>query len=106
MSYTLHHFVGGQKLYASQLNEMDEEIKRQSDLSDDLDSAVQDAEAWAVGQRGGNNVPSSDPAYHNNSSFYAGQAASSATQAAGSATTASSAATAAQAAQTAAETAA
>lgn len=34
MSYAVHHFVGGEKLYATQLNEMDEEIKRQSDISD------------------------------------------------------------------------
>lgn len=29
MSYTVHHFVGGERLYAQQLNEMDDEIKRQ-----------------------------------------------------------------------------
>jgi len=28
------------------------------------------AEAWAVGQRGGTNVPTTDPTYHNNSKYY------------------------------------
>lgn len=31
----------------------------------------EDAEAWAVGQRGGVDVPSTDPTYHNNSKYYA-----------------------------------
>lgn len=39
-----------------------------------------DAEAWAVGQRGGTDVESSDPAYHNNSKFYADEAAHSVAQ--------------------------
>ena len=32
------------------------------------------AEAWAVGQRGGTDVPSTDPTYENNSKYYAEQA--------------------------------
>ena len=32
------------------------------------------AEAWAVGKRGGVDVPSTDPTYHNNSKYYAQQA--------------------------------
>lgn len=39
------------------------------------DSAT-DAEAWAVGQRGGADVPSTDETYENNAKFYAEQAAS------------------------------
>lgn len=35
---------------------------------------VKNAEAWAVGQRGGVDVPSTDPTYHNNAKYYAGQA--------------------------------
>lgn len=38
----------------------------------------QNSEAWAKGTRGGTPVGSDDPAYHNNSSYYAGQADSSA----------------------------
>ena len=33
-----------------------------------------DAEAWAVGERGGQAVPSTDPTYENNSRYYAGLA--------------------------------
>jgi len=57
------------------------------------------AEAWAVGQRGGVDVPETDPTWHNNSKHYAQQAA-------GSATAAGNAQTAAEAAQSAAEAAA
>ena len=32
------------------------------------------AEAWAVGQRDGADVPSTNPTYHNNAKYYAGQA--------------------------------
>lgn len=35
---------------------------------------VKNAEAWAVGQRGGVDVPSTDETYHNNAKYYAGQA--------------------------------
>lgn len=43
--------------------------------------SAEDAEAYAVGTRGGVDVSSDDPAYHNNSKYYAGQASSSATSA-------------------------
>ena len=35
---------------------------------------AQDSEAWAVGQKNGQDVPSTDPRYHNNSKYYAEQA--------------------------------
>ena len=35
---------------------------------------VEEAEAWAVGERGGVPVSSDDPTYHNNSEYWAGQA--------------------------------
>lgn len=38
------------------------------------EDAAEDAEAWAVGKRGGSDVPSSDPAYQNNAKYYAGDA--------------------------------
>jgi len=31
----------------------------------------QESEAWAIGKRDGTDVPSTDPAYHNNSKYYA-----------------------------------
>lgn len=40
----------------------------------DAADEVENAEAWAVGQRGGVDVPSTDETYHNNSKYYAGQA--------------------------------
>ena len=45
-------------------------------------SSASDAEAYAVGKRGGVNVTSGDPAYENNSKYYAGEADDSATAAA------------------------
>lgn len=56
-------------------------------------SSALDSEAWAVGQKAGVDVPATDARYHNNSKFYAQQAAESATSAAGSATSASGSAT-------------
>ena len=38
------------------------------------DTSSKDAEAWAVGKRGGVDVPSTDPAYHNNSKYWSEQA--------------------------------
>ena len=51
-------------------------------------SSESDAKAYAIGKRGDSNVGSSDPAYHNNSKYYAGEASSSASSASGSATSA------------------
>ena len=42
------------------------------------EEVLQEAEAWAVGQRAGVDVPSTDPTYHNNSKYYSGLAAGSA----------------------------
>ena len=41
-------------------------------------ASEENAEAWAVGQRGGEDVPSTDETYHNNSKYWAEQAAQSA----------------------------
>lgn len=48
-----------------------------------------DAEAWAIGKRGGVDVDSSDDTYHNNSKYYAEQAAASSTTASSAAAAAS-----------------
>ena len=37
--------------------------------------SAEDAEAWAVGTRGGTPVPSTDPAYHNNSKYWSDKSA-------------------------------
>ena len=44
------------------------------------------AQKWADGKDGSSDVPSTDPAYHNNAKYYSEQAATSATEAASSAT--------------------
>lgn len=38
------------------------------------EDSAEDAEAWAVGQRNGADVPPTDPAYHNNARYYKEQA--------------------------------
>ena len=40
----------------------------------DAEDSAEDSEAWAVGQRGGTDVPSTDETYHNNAKYWAGQA--------------------------------
>lgn len=37
------------------------------------DDSAEDAEAWAVGQRNGTDVPSTDPTYHNNAKYWSEQ---------------------------------
>ena len=50
---------------------------------------TEESEAWALGTRSGTDVPSTDPAYHNNSKYYAGEAATSESNAAASESNAS-----------------
>lgn len=45
------------------------------------DASAEDAEAWAVGERGGQAVPATDETYQNNAKHYAGQASGSASAA-------------------------
>ena len=42
--------------------------------SEESADSAKDAEAWAVGQRGGVDVGSTDPTYHNNAAYWAAQA--------------------------------
>lgn len=65
------------------------------EIKDAVETAVEtagghseDAEAWAVGKRGGIDVEETDETYHNNAKYYAGEAAGSATAAAASVTSA------------------
>ena len=59
------------------------------------ETAAENAEAWAVGQRNGEDVPPEDETYENNAKYYAGNAHESATNASGSATDAGESASAA-----------
>lgn len=48
------------------------DVSQSVDVGDEV--SAKNAEAWAVGQRGGVDVPSTDPTYHNNAKYYAEQA--------------------------------
>ncbi|MBQ1430088.1 MAG: hypothetical protein IIZ05_00560 [Firmicutes bacterium] len=68
------------------LNQMDSELDAIDDrvisMEGDVETQAENAEAWAVGERGGTPVDPTDPTYNNNSKHYAGEAASSASDAA------------------------
>lgn len=65
-------------------NEINMDVQGQGSASVSMNPSVDDAafvgraEAWAVGKRNGTDVPSTDPAYHNNAKYYATEAAASA----------------------------
>lgn len=50
-------------------------IEQALEAAEDAVDAAEDAEAWAVGERGGVPVGPTDPTYHNNSEYWAQQAA-------------------------------
>ena len=64
-----------------QLRELAEQVQ---EIVDTAAATVKgEAEAWAVGQRDGVDVPSTDPAYENNAKYYAEQAAQTAEEISG-----------------------
>lgn len=62
---------------------------RAEEAAGSIGDLAEDAEAWAVGQRGGADVPDTDPAYENNAKYYAEQAGLSESNASASANIAS-----------------
>lgn len=62
---------------------IDADTERAQEIADEIQEIVDnaaaevkgEAESWAVGERDGEPVPSTDPAYHNNAKYYAEQAA-------------------------------
>lgn len=46
-------------------------VEKAAEAADAAEASALDAEAWAVGQRDGEDVPADDPAYHNNAKYYA-----------------------------------
>lgn len=63
-------------------------LERVFEIGDSVEQAetvALNAEAWAVGERGGNPVPETDETFHNNSKWYSQEAAESANEAAESA---------------------
>lgn len=89
--------------YTGTEEEFESDLANFKTLAETAAGAAEDAEAWAVGKRDGVDVGSGDETYHNNSKYYAWQAASSASSAADSETAAETAQEKAEAAQTAAE---
>ena len=76
---------------AAEANRVSAETAREQvieDFVDTTDANKKDAEAYAVGTRGGTDVPDTDPTYHNNAKYYAGQASADAETAEAAKTTA------------------
>ena len=65
-------------------SEITQAIAALAQAVEDTAASESNAEAWAVGQRGGQDVENTDPTYHNNSKYYAEQAGTSETNAAAS----------------------
>lgn len=53
--------------------EIQQDLADAEQLKDDCQGYAEDSEAWAKGTRDGVDVPSTDPAYHNNAKYYAQQ---------------------------------
>lgn len=61
---------------------IDADVEREQEIAEEIQEIVDnaaatvkgEAEAWAVGQRDGEDVPSTDPTYENNAKYYAEQA--------------------------------
>jgi hypothetical protein len=58
-----------------QLNEDSQAAKAAAETAElEAEAAALTAESWAKGTKGGTDVPSTDPAYHDNAKYYAGEA--------------------------------
>ena len=66
--------ITGAKLQPNYLADVTTQATIATNAKNAAQGYSQDAEAWAVGQRAGADVPSTDPTYENNSKFYAGKA--------------------------------
>lgn len=63
--------ITGSKLEPNYLANCQSAANSASGSATAADGSAEDSEAWAVGERGGVPVPSSDPAYNNNSKYWA-----------------------------------
>lgn len=63
--------ITGSKLEPNYLANCQSAANSASASATAADGSAEDSEAWAVGERGGVPVPSSDPAYNNNSKYWA-----------------------------------
>lgn len=53
------------------VQDLDEKVEQATEAAEDAEQNALDAEAWAVGQRNGEDVPDVDPTYENNAKYYA-----------------------------------
>ena len=67
------HSIGEDQLVASYRSDCENARDDAEDARDAAGDFSEDSEAWAVGQRGGTDVPSTDPTHHNNSKYYSEQ---------------------------------
>lgn len=89
----------------TEIEQIEQDHQYMKGVVDELKSHLDythEAEAWAIGKKDGEDVPSTDETYHNNSKYYSEQAGASKNAAASSATAAANSAT--QAAATVADT--
>jgi hypothetical protein len=63
--------ITGTKLQPNYLADCQSAKTAAENAEDGAEDSAEDAEAWAVGERGGVPVPSTDPAYNNNSKYWA-----------------------------------
>ena len=66
--------ITGTKLQPNYLADCTAAKTAAENAEDSAEDSAEDAEAWAVGQRNGLDVPNTDPTYHNNSKYWASQA--------------------------------
>lgn len=71
-------YTGTEDQFAELMASYGTVAERAADSADAAEEFAEDSEAWAVGQRNGVDVSSEDETYHNNSKYYAEEAATSA----------------------------
>ena len=67
------HSIGATQLEQNYLADCETAAESSEDSAEAAAESEENAEAWAVGQRNGTDVDSSDPTYHNNSKYYSEQ---------------------------------
>ena len=68
---TRFSFASACNLLGLEVQDLDEKVEQAVEAAEDAEQNALDAEAWAVGQRNGEDVPDVDPTYENNAKYYA-----------------------------------
>ena len=55
------------------MTEIEQAVVATGANAEDAEESAEDSEAWSVGQRNGEDVPATDPTYHNNAKYWSGQ---------------------------------